>query len=276
MPLSNDFIFSAQKLQDFVDCPRRFDLRYVQNLQWPAQETKPYLAYEEHLALGKKFHQLVHQYIIGIPTENLLEQIDHPILKEWWQDFSNYYPSIKKYQPKAEVKIGAHLAGYRIIAIYDVLYMVGQDSITIIDWKTTSGNQRTPSKYLSNRLQSKVYPLLYMLAHPQINQAMQSGKAQLKMIYWFPAFPTEPEEIPYSWDKFQNDKEEIVNIFKEINEYTKTIFPLTSDKIKCRFCVYRSFCSRGSEPGDFQEHSDFEDTKNEIELDFDRLEEIAF
>ena len=38
--LPPDFHFSQRSLQDYVDCRRRFQLRYLQHLAWPAVEAK--------------------------------------------------------------------------------------------------------------------------------------------------------------------------------------------------------------------------------------------
>ena len=36
MKPENDFIFSAHNLQDYLDCPRRFELKYILKQPWPA------------------------------------------------------------------------------------------------------------------------------------------------------------------------------------------------------------------------------------------------
>jgi len=38
MSLPTGFRFSQASLQDYVDCPQRFQLRYLAALQWPAVE----------------------------------------------------------------------------------------------------------------------------------------------------------------------------------------------------------------------------------------------
>ena len=53
MPLSlpATFAFSQSSLQAYANCPRRFWLAYVEQLPWPALETKPFDAYEEQISL---------------------------------------------------------------------------------------------------------------------------------------------------------------------------------------------------------------------------------
>ena len=44
--LPEGFRFSQSSLQDYVDCRRRFQLRYLQNLAWPALQSEPALENE--------------------------------------------------------------------------------------------------------------------------------------------------------------------------------------------------------------------------------------
>ena len=53
----DDLVFSANNLQVFEDCERRFELRYIKELKWPAVETEPVLKSEEFLAQGRRFHE---------------------------------------------------------------------------------------------------------------------------------------------------------------------------------------------------------------------------
>ena len=54
MTLPPTFQFSQNSLQDYVDCPRRFQLRYLLRQPWPAVESEPLSEYEhkDHPLLG--------------------------------------------------------------------------------------------------------------------------------------------------------------------------------------------------------------------------------
>ena len=67
MPLPDNFQFSQASLQDFVDCPRRFHLRYLLNVAWPAAEAEPIEEQERRVQLGLAFHRMVQQQLVGIP-----------------------------------------------------------------------------------------------------------------------------------------------------------------------------------------------------------------
>jgi hypothetical protein len=69
IPLS--FTFSQFSLQDYYDCPRRFQLRYIEQLKWPAVETEPVLENERHQQEGQLFHRMVQQHQIGLSDGKL-------------------------------------------------------------------------------------------------------------------------------------------------------------------------------------------------------------
>ena len=71
MILPPDFVFTQGNLQDYVDCPRRFELKYLQRQRWPAAEVDDMVAFERHMEQGAQFHRLVQQSLLGIPPETL-------------------------------------------------------------------------------------------------------------------------------------------------------------------------------------------------------------
>src|SRR5512140_2479670 len=69
--LPASFNFSQSCLQDYSDCPRRFQLRYIEKLAWPAIEVEPILESERRQQAGQQFHRMVQQHLIGLPMEKL-------------------------------------------------------------------------------------------------------------------------------------------------------------------------------------------------------------
>ena len=69
--LPASFNFSQSSLQDYFDCPRRFQLRYIEHLIWPAVETEPVLENERRQQEGQLFHRMVQQHLVGLPVEKL-------------------------------------------------------------------------------------------------------------------------------------------------------------------------------------------------------------
>ena len=83
------FTFSQSSLQDYADCPRRFQLRYLNRLLYPAAESEPALENERHQQEGQYFHRLAQQYLLGIPAEKLARLANTPNLHRWWENFVN-------------------------------------------------------------------------------------------------------------------------------------------------------------------------------------------
>src|SRR3972149_6069971 len=78
---------SQASLQDYNDCPRRFELRYIQKLSYPAIETEPALENEKHLQEGEYFHRLAQQHLIGIPADQITKLANTPHPQRWWENF---------------------------------------------------------------------------------------------------------------------------------------------------------------------------------------------
>ncbi len=104
MPIPEDFQFSQANLQDYVDCRRRFQLRYLLELAWPAPAAEPADEYEAHVRDGEAFHRLIHQHQLGLPAELLTAQAEAEAMVEaevepvshlatWWQDYLAAGPS---------------------------------------------------------------------------------------------------------------------------------------------------------------------------------------
>jgi len=88
MTMPVNFQFSQGSLQDYVDCPRRFQLKYIEQLAWPALEIEPALENEKHLQQGADFHLLIQQYYLGVPIKKLTSIAQQNTdLINWWENF---------------------------------------------------------------------------------------------------------------------------------------------------------------------------------------------
>ena len=68
MRLKPGFHFSQNNLQDFVDCPRRFELLHVLHLPWPAIQSEPVLEPVSYT------HLRAHETVLDIVCRLLLEK----------------------------------------------------------------------------------------------------------------------------------------------------------------------------------------------------------
>src|SRR4026208_224765 len=83
-------ILSQSSLQDYMDCARRFKMRYLDRLSYPAVEAEPTLENEKHLQEGEYFHRLVQQHLIGIPADQIAKLANTPNLQRWWESFKSF------------------------------------------------------------------------------------------------------------------------------------------------------------------------------------------
>jgi CRISPR/Cas system-associated exonuclease Cas4 (RecB family) len=283
-PMDN-FQFSQASLQDFVDCRRRFQLRYLQRLPWPAVESEPILENERTMRQGAEFHHMIQQHLLGIPAERLsarLEEDDEQVeeLRRWWGHYLAQRPAQSEASARRYVEVGlaAPLGEYALLAKCDLVVVQPGGEALIFDWKTA---RRKPRRaWLAARLQTRIYPYLLVRAGAHLNAGQPFSPEQVEMRYWFSDFPDAPERFPYSREQYQADEAYLLGLVAEVaRQDPKGIFPLTQDESRCRFCVYRSLCDRGVEAGRReQQEAEFDSGSDPtaFDLDFDQIAEIEF
>jgi CRISPR/Cas system-associated exonuclease Cas4 (RecB family) len=276
MVLPDDFQFSQSSLQDYVDCPRRFQLRYVRRLRWPAIEVEPALENERHLRRGAAFHRLVRQHLLGLPVETLSRAVTDAVLQRWWHNYlenglaglpSHRYP---------EVRLSMSVGDHRLVAKYDLVAVEPGQRALIVDWKT---NRERPRRgWLAERLQTRVYPYVLVQAARELDGAPVVQSDRVAMVYWFANFPSAPERFRYAGDQHRADEEYLVNLIEEVEASIGAcpdgaLLPRTEDRERCRICRYRSLCQRGVEPGASDE-GDWSEISEMFDVSLD-LEQIA-
>ncbi|MBU0705003.1 MAG: PD-(D/E)XK nuclease family protein [Chloroflexi bacterium] len=180
---------SQASLQDYADCPRRFQLCYVERVDWPAHEAEPALENEIHLQQGATFHQMAHQHVLGIPEEQLSRAATDADLRRWWHNYLTRGPGDLPASRYPEILLSAPLGDYRLVAKYDLVAVdpsamlragAGQRAV-ILDWKTS--HKRPQRRWLAERLQTKVYPYLLVLAGAHLNGGQPLAPEQVEMVY---------------------------------------------------------------------------------------------
>jgi RecB family exonuclease len=243
MTLPTDFQFSQGSLQDYVDCPRRFQLRYIQRLAWPAVEAEPPLENERHLQQGAAFHRLVHQHVLGLSSERLASTITDEDLSRWWHNYLKSAPVDPSASLYPEVVLSAPVSGHRLVAKYDLIALMGfsglgrSPSTRPFDPSTglragfaqgklrtgpspiekadfgelsravilewKTSRKRPQQKWLAERLQTRVYPYLLVRAGSHL---LEIGDGGLEMGDWRP-FQPEQVEMVYWFANFPQDPE---------------------------------------------------------------------
>jgi len=274
MSIPPNFQFTQGNLQDYVDCPRRFQLRHLLQRAWPAPQAEPLAEIERRMELGQAFHRLIHQHTIGISEEVLARTISAPELTRWWHNYLTAPPpNLPTTLRHAEIVLATPLSDHRLVAKYDLLAVEPGQRLVIVDWKT-SRHRPAPSA-LENRLQTRIYRYLLVKAGVPLNQGQPVSPEQVEMIYWFADYPRQPAHLPYSSKQFTADEDYLLNLIAEIEGRDEAVWPLTPDESCCRFCPYRSLCERDVSAAT---PSEVEDELNwpAFDLDLEQIAEIAF
>lgn len=281
MILPNGFQFSQGSLQDYEDCHRRFLLRYIQQLAWPAVESEPMLESERYALQGKQFHKMIQQHLIGVPAEKISAMIVSEELREWWQNYLDYYQQEELAKQKVlypEISLSAAIGNHRITATYDFISVQNDGTLVITDWKT---NRHRPQRiWLERRLQTRVYPYVLTLSGSFLIDGKSVDPEHIRMIYWFANYPDQPEIFTYNEQSFAADQSYLENLSNEIQLADESHFVMTGDERRCQFCVYRSLCARGVQAGDMNtianESDDFATFEGDVPFDIDQIAEIAY
>ncbi len=271
--------FSQGSLQDYVDCPRRFQLRYLLMQPWPALITEPPVESEQHLQRGADFHRLARQHTLGLEPERLAATIHDETLARWWQTYlACPPPDLPAALRRAEVTVAAPVAGFRLVARFDLLAAEPGVRFVVVDWKTSL---RRPSRAtLARRLQTRVYRYLAVEAGAGYNNGQHPRPEQVEMVYWFAGFGGATERFPYDADQHAADGAWLTSLIAEIVARQEEIWPLTPDERQCRFCNYRSLCERGVKPGFLGDLDDDPEGQSGAllppEIDLEQIAEIEF
>lgn len=271
MPLTT---LSQSSLQDYADCARRFQLRYLDRLVYPAVETEPALENEQHQQEGETFHRLVQQHLLGIPPEKIAPLANTPSLRRWWENYlSSFVFPVTPQAIYPELTLSAPLPPYRLLAKFDLVARLPEGKFIIYDWKTY--RKRPRNEFLSARWQTRVYRALLTKAGMQLNDGQPIALEQIEMVYWFSDFPDDPARFPYTAAQYKRDWDALEKLAAEISTSAgstalTTGFPLTDDEQKCAWCSYRSYCNRGTQAGQGED----EEIETSLEINIEQIGEI--
>jgi len=267
--LPPDFQFSQASLQDYVDCRRRFLLAHVRSVAWPAVESEPFLAHERQMALGTAFHRLIWQHLSGVEPELLSRAAGRkPELARWWEHYQSLGPANLPGRLFPEVTLAAPLAGYRLLAKYDLLALDPAGDAVIVDWKT--GGSRPPDDTLRARLQTLVYRYLLVRGGAHLNGGRPVPPARVRLVYWFAEHPDRPANLAYDDARYSADQAYLEGLVHTIAAADTRDFPRTDDERRCRFCRYRSLCGRGEAAAEGAWEDQEDASIPALALDFDQ------
>jgi hypothetical protein len=268
--------FNQSNLQDFNECPRRFQLRHLDEISWPAATSVPLIEFERVIQLGNQFHHLAHQYYNGIQSDILSTSIQDPFLLEMWNAFKDFSKSFSGCELYSEQTLHASFNGYTIVAKFDLI-VKNADHFIILDWKTSQSIP--PLTYLSERVQTFLYPYIFTISGSELYIDTQIDPDQIHLNYFYPLSSDPVVSFPYSKKIHHEFETSLTNLINTINSHieSQNEFPLTNNLTKCSLCEFRSICNRGTEAANLSEIDlyDWEDL-SDIQFDMDDIQELEF
>ena len=271
--MNETMTLSRHRLQTFLICQRRFQLRYLKRLSWPESP----LSREVEVAIerGQRFHQLLERHFLGLPPAS--GAIEDAELQRWWTLFEQSGPALPAGRALAEVSLTVPTGRHLLTGRFDLL-VVGEDDsgepfAHVFDWKT---GQPPDESQLRQDWQTRLY--LALLA--QGGRALWPGNRApgpdyIAITYWYVTDPAVPRTIHYSQAWHRQNWAEIETLVARIDaQLAAGDWPLTDNWDHCRHCAYQVYCGRQSagQPGqpalqaDADDH-DEEDIETSLEPD---------
>ena len=265
--------FSAVKIQDFMDCERRYELKYILEQSWPSISSEPVVEVEENVKKGNRFHYLIFQFFSGIPKEKLILSIKDEEIQVWFNSFLDFSKNIDQNKTFPEFHLVNQLNKTRITAIYDLIHVSKNNEVRIIDWKTSHFIPKKTT--LSAKVQTILYPYLIFETYNEFLPDINLVPDKISLQYWFSTSPTKEFIFKYGQSTHENHRVFLENIIDQIQNKSVGEFALTENKTKCGFCPYRSLCNRGAYATNYLDLIKTELEGSEFYIDFDQLPELT-
>ncbi len=252
----SDWTLSQSAIDTYQRCARRYYLRYVRGLDWPAPLTSSELDFEQAMRRGEQFHLLIQQHALGMDVTPMVEAGDDDILRTWWQSYLTQARSFVPGSMKAqftEIELAASIEDVTVMAKFDHVVFEQDGGMLIFDWKT--GVPRSQD-HLARGWQSVVSQFIAAERGGQLRPSasdLQIAPGLIRLVYWHARDAGQPVRLRYDDQLHEAGRARLVSVIVEIKDLfaqgEESAFARTPDESQCRHCPYRSYCERGKEAG---------------------------
>lgn len=239
-----------RQLADFAACQRRFQLRHVQRLAWPAAPLAESVTQAREL--GQQFHQLLERHFLGLPVADDLAAAGEP-LRGWWAVFEQQGPSLPPGRRLPEVSLTVPVGRSLLSGRFD-LFVLGEDSAHLYDWKTET--RPRPAAELAEDWQTRLYLALLTEGGAALRpDGRPLDPDRLTMTYWYAQAPAATVTLAYSQAQHAANWASIQAWVGQIDQQlaTQAVLPLTDDWTECGRCAYAAYCGRTVAPASLDE-----------------------
>jgi hypothetical protein len=206
----------------------------------------------------------------------LLRSVADPELESWFHNFLTYYNTLKFEHIFAEFPLRISIGSSPVLAVFDLIGLTTDNDVWILDWKTSG---KIPKKSaLAERIQSILYPYALLEAAPTFLGISSLKAENVRMAYAY-VHQTQNNILRFDYDAESHARggSFLQELIAEISAKEPGSFAKTSEEHRCKFCVYRSLCERGTTAGNLSEMEAEDEIPDSIaDLDFDAQDEIAF
>jgi hypothetical protein len=234
---------SKGKLADFQACRRRFQLRYLLQLPWPAM---PFEGQDvEALRLGRRFHQVLHRHFIGLPVLDEIQS--EPKLRRWWEHFTDNGPALPPGKRFPELSLTVPIGQHRLVGRFDLL-VLGPKKALIVDWKTESRPR------VEARLRGELQTRIYLALVAESGSALSIGPAldrpikpeHISITFWYAGASPPALTIDYDRDRHTENWTMLKALVAEIEDQMALDgpWPMTGDWSRCERCPFQIYCKR--------------------------------
>lgn len=237
--MEETFTLSRTRLADFTACRRRFQLRYMDRLPWPAAPAEE--AVEESILLGQSFHRLAQRYYLGLVVDSA-EIADAELQRLWWR-FTRQKPTLPSGSRYPEVSMTVPIGNHFLTGRFDLL-VLGKGKAHIFDWKTDA-KARSESQ-LREDLQTRLYLALATEGTAGLNRRL--APEQVALTYWY--VNDQESSVTFEYSQAQHDANwsYLQRLTRELEQQAAgAIWPLTDDLGHCSRCAYQIYCDRQTE-----------------------------
>ncbi len=235
-------LLDRSALAAFEICPRRFQLRYLTKLPWPASPLDR--SQSQAVERGRQFHRLIERHFLGLPIQ--AADIADEVVRDWWRRFTQSALAIPAGDQWPEHRLTIPAGDNFLTGRFDLLVLGERDGepfVQIFDWKTSRPRSTT-------NLEKEWQTRLYMALAAESGTVLSTGREPLSadrvsLTYWYAGEADQPREVNYSKAKHRENWSQIQALVTKIDaQDPDEIWPLTEDWRQCRTCSYQTYCGR--------------------------------
>jgi RecB family exonuclease len=234
--MQQSLVLSRAKIAAYLDCPRRFQLRYLERLPWPvAPGDEPA---EEARQRGEQFHRLLQRYFLGLPVSDEVAADSH--LNRWWSVFQKQGPQLPAGRPYPELTLTIPLGRHLLTGRFDLLILAA-DQVHVFDWKTEARPRSEAD--LRQDLQTRLYLALLVQGGSALGREITAD--QVKLTYWYVNQPDAAVTFTYTAAWHQANWTSLERLAGDIDALLEgEQWALTADLNQCDRCAYQVYCGR--------------------------------